>query len=62
MSDVYEPPPMDYENLESPPDFYMDDPWECRWIMLMIRDRISMPFHHRIMIFFRFWMITHRMI
>lgn len=27
MSDMYEPPPMDYDNLEPPPDFYMDDPW-----------------------------------
>jgi hypothetical protein len=27
MSDMYEPPPMDYDTLEPPPDFYMEDPW-----------------------------------
>lgn len=31
MSDVYEPPPMDYDNLEPPPEIYLDDPWTDRY-------------------------------
>lgn len=27
MSDRYEPPPMDYDHLEPPEDFYREDPW-----------------------------------